>query len=164
MNFLLSLYPAFTLCLQMVTEREDPWALCKQEKGWAIQPFQDSGAETAEILLQNSWLTSNWKFIVLLKTKLLVYGSQSACRLSDQWLSRPGKFSMAGKSLLMSVKWEHREISSWDEFHVCNQGTTPSQSTYSLPQHSELRGLDMCLWAIKRSTLLLCMDQTSTLP
>lgn len=83
----------------MVTERED-WALCKQEKGWAIKPFQDSGAETAEILLlQNSQLTSNWKFIVLLMTQLLVYRSQSARWLSDQWLSRPGTFSMAGKSL-----------------------------------------------------------------
>lgn len=134
----------------MVTERED-WALCKQEKGRAIKPFQDSGAETAEILLlQNSRLTSNWKFIVLLMTQLLVYRSQSARRLSDQWLSRPGHSLWQGNLYLMSVKWEHREISSWDEFHVCNKGTTPSQSTYSLPQHSELRVLDMCLSAIKR--------------
>lgn len=62
----------------MVTEKEDPWALCKQEKGWAIKLFQDSGAETAENLLENSRLTSNWKLIVLFLTELLVYRSQSA--------------------------------------------------------------------------------------
>lgn len=56
----------------MVTEKEDPWALCKQEKGWAIKLFQDSGAETAENLLQSSWLTSNPKLIVILfMTELL---------------------------------------------------------------------------------------------
>lgn len=108
-----------------------------------LRQLKSSFSKTPGLPATGSLLSCLWHNYLYIGVRVPVDSVISGCL--DQ-----GHSLWQGNLYLMSVKWEHREISSWDEFHVCNKGTTPSQSTYSLPQHSELRVLDMCLSAIKR--------------